>query len=91
MNQIDFTEFLICNKQVIIDDVKTEILHLLNKRKYFKHEFLLEFNHKLKDNMWIILRNYLITKLELNYLQVEELMLECKVVESFLKEELYAK
>ena len=64
---------------------------ILNKRKYFKQEFLLEFNHKLSANIMIILRNYLMNELGLNYLQIEELMIDCKLVGNFLKEDLYVK
>lgn len=89
MNQIDFTEFLIYNKKEILTDLKPQVNSLLDKRKHFKHEFLLEYDFKLNTNIWILLRNYLINKLELNYLQTEELMLECKVINNFLEKDNY--
>jgi hypothetical protein len=89
MNQIEFTRFLLLNRKEIINDIKPKVKKLIYKRKYFNNEFLLEFNHKLSSNIWIILRNYLMDKLELNYLQTEEFMLECKVVGDFLLEDVY--
>lgn len=89
MNQIEFTEFLLYNKKTIVSDIKFDVRRLLKKKRYFKNEFLLEFNHKLPANIWIILRNYLMEELELSYLQTEEFMLECKLVGNFLNEDVY--
>ena len=89
MDLLDFTEFLMYNKQEIVNDIKYEINYLVKKRQFFKDEFLVEFNYKLPTNILIILRNYLMDKLSLNYLQAEELLLDCKVTSSFLKEDIY--
>ena len=91
MTLFDFTEFLIYNKECIVDDIKPSVDSLLNKRKHFNGPFLLDYDYNLCDNIKVMVKRHLRSELSLSHLDIDILAEDCGIMDYFYNKDTYNK